>query len=288
MITSQLNKLLYSKKPENLLKGNYYIIQWTPNIITEEKINIGVIFEENLNKQKTVRMIDVYERIYYMYTKNIKFNLDIACEISQNHLLKNELKDGKITEQINLLKLGFTQGISHKEIITNLYENLIPLGKKTSERKKKSFITKSREIIFKELKNDLKLNLNLLYESHIPENSYLDIDGQIAYLPFKKENGVATLISANYVDNQRIKCNLFDGYRDIEIARNIKENKNNAIFIALPQWKEKNNKDQLNIENELDKFYWLTKKHNIFVESNSNVRNLANNISTWCTDGKVA
>lgn len=288
MITNQLDALLKNVETPILVNGNCYIIQWIPNIITKEKINIGVIFEDNLNKEKTIKMISTYDRIYHMYTKNIKFNLDIACEVSENNLLQSKTIHKKITEQINILKLGFTQGISNREIINNLYDNLIPLGKKSLERRKKTLITKSREVIFKELKNELKLNLDLLYNFHVPDDSNLNIDGQLAYLPFKRKNGVATLISANYVDNQRIKCNLFDGYRDIEIARNIKENKNNAIFIALPEFKEKNNTYQIDIDNELDKFYWLTKKHNIFVESNSNIKNLAKNISSWCIDGEVA
>lgn len=288
MITTQLNKLLNENINNNLIKGNSYIIQWTPNLITKEKINIGVIFEEVESLRKEIKMIDTYERVSYMYSKKISFNLDIACEFAEYHIRNNRLENKHLTEQIKIKKLGFTQGTNYNDIISNLYKNLIPLGIKLQERKKNVLVTKSREAIFKELRDDLKINLSLNYEKHIPENSYLTIDENIAYLPFKKECGAATLVSAIYVDNQRVKCNLFDGYQDIELAKNIKENKDNAIFIALPKWKNENSKEKISIENELDKFYWVTKKRNIFVESNSNIKDLSQNISNWCLNGKVA
>ncbi|SKA56455.1 hypothetical protein [Photobacterium toruni] len=289
MITTQLNKLLKKENLNgNLIIGNSYIIQWMPNIITKEKINIGVVFEEFNNRRKVIKMIDTYERISYMYSKKISFNLDIACELSEYHIRNNRLENKNLTEQINITKLGFTQGNNHNEIISNLYNNLIPLGIKLKERKKNTLVTKSRETIFKELNNDLKINLSLNYEKHVPVNNYLTVDDNIAYLPFKKENGAATLVSTIYVDNQRVKCNLFDGYQDIEIAKNIKENKNNAIFIALPKWSSESSKEKIIIENELDKFYWITKKRNIFVESNSNLKELSQKISNWCLDGIVA
>jgi hypothetical protein len=289
MITTQLNKLLKKENSNgNLVKGNSYIVQWTPNIITKEKINIGVVFEEFNNSRKVIKMINTYERISYMYSKKISFNLDIACELSEHHIRNNRLESKNLTEQINITKLGFTQGNNHNEIISNLYKNLIPLGIKLKDRKKNTLVTKSRETIFKELNNDLKIHLSLDYEKHVPVNNYLTVDENIAYLPFKKENGAGTLVSTIYVDNQRVKCNLFDGYQDIEIAKNIKENKDNAIFIALPKWNGESSKEKIIIENELDKFYWITKKRNIFVESNSNLKELSQKISNWCLDGIVA
>jgi hypothetical protein len=102
------------------------------------------------------------------------------------------------------------------------------------------------------------------------------------YLPFQREDGVATLVSTVYSDIQRVKGNLFDGYRHIDIART-KANKNdNAVFILLPDAGLKKS-TQIDIENQVDDFAWLLQQHKIKVEANVNKSNLATDIANWCT-----
>ena len=281
---NRLNHLLSEKQNTTIASGQWFAIQWTPDASTAERLNIGVgLVDENGNI--SVNLLDYFERITCLYSKEMIFQLSLACEISREVILKKKIFDGYITPQIRCTLGGFAQGKNTAEILSLLFKSVVPLGNKIKNQREKHFTSISRDALYNSMQDILKINLELDFHFHVPTNPYKEIDDlnrkQIVYLPFIKENGIATLVSAAYSDPQRVKCNTYDGYRDVDIAFQSLKSKSNAIFMLLPDDNLKEDQ-KIHIENEIDKFLWFMNKHNVFVESNVSHENLANNISDWC------
>lgn len=281
----KLNDILNSTPRVTSVSGSWYQFQWTPDISTGEKLNIGVGFKEQ-SGEFSVQMLDYYERINCFYGKGMQFQLELACNVARELVFKKELTNSyNLTPQITLKKIGFAQGKDVTEVLSNLYKNTIPLGKKVRKTPKNRFIPTSRDSVYNSIKEKLKANLDIAYSLHVPENPYLTInEGKIIhnlFLPYKKNNGIATLVSTAYSDIQRVKCNLFDGYRDIGLGSNHLKTNNNAVFFILPDDSLKK-ETQIEIENELDKFIWLLKPHNFHVGPHVEINSLADDISNWC------
>jgi hypothetical protein len=213
------------------------------------------------------------------------FQLSLACDVSRELILNRKISEGFLTPQIRCTLGGFAQGKNVTEVLSQLYNSIVPLGRKLKLPRNKNFTSTSRDALYNSLRDTLKVNLEMDFHYHVPENPYQEIADesrkQVVYLPFRKDDGVATLVSAVYSDPQRVKCNIYDGYRDIDIAFQNLNSKSKAIFVLLPddnlKLEHKNS-----IENELDQFVWFMNKHDVFVESHVTPTNLADEISTWC------
>lgn len=282
----KLNQLLSVQQNKPNLSGQWFAIQWTPEISTAERLNIGVGFVEQ-NGTISVSLLDYFERIACLYSKDMIFQLSLACDISREIILNRKVSEGYLTPKIQCTLGGFAQGRNTTEILSQLYKSMVPLGNKIKTPRNKNFSSTSRDTLYNNLRDTLKTNLEMDFHYHVPEDPYQEINDanrkQLVYLPFRKHDGIATLVSAVYSDPQRVKCNIYDGYRDIDIAYQNLKSKSKAIFVLLPddslKLEHKNS-----IENELDKFSWFMNKHNVYIESHTSPVNLANEISIWCKD----
>lgn len=280
----RLNQILESKRGVSNVSGQWFSIQWTPDISTNEKLNIGVGLLEN-DGAISIQMLDYFERVTCLYSKEMIFQLELICEVSRELILKNGISKKEITPQVVCETRGFAQGKSVSEVLNQLYSTVVTLGKKVRKRVSTPFSSVSRDTAYNGLKERLKINLELDYSFHVPVDPYQEIvDGTFVsklYLPFRKKSGNATLVSTAYSDKQRVKCNLYDGYRDLDIAAQKLKHPDNAIFLLLPGngLKEDN---QIAIENELDKFVWYMGKHGIHVGAHVSSEHLADEVSDWC------
>ncbi|NOH93538.1 hypothetical protein F0229_13320 [Vibrio sp. AIC-3] len=281
---NELKKLLEAKKQTALIKGSWFAIQWRPDIATGEVLNIGVGYKTS-EGHVSVQMLDYFDRIECLYSKEMIFHVELACEVARYKILSGGF-DKNIAPQITCEERGFAQGKSEHAVLSRLFTSVVTLGKKKRVRAAtRSFTSVNRDALYNSLKNQLKLDLNLSYSKHVPENPNHEITNSNIvhrlYLPFRKDTGNATLISAAYKDTQRVKCNLFDGSRDMEIAVDELKTKNNAIFLMLPG-DGLDIEKQHEIENDIDKFVWMMKKHAIKVECESTETELAHKVSEWC------
>jgi hypothetical protein len=281
----KLKQLLESKNNQSNVTGNWFSIQWTPDLYTNEKLNIGVGFVDSTG-EISVQLLDYYDRITCLYgNENINFQLEVACNISRELILKSGLENKNITPQITCEINGFAQGKSVEEVLTQLYKTVVPLGRKIRKRSVANFQPRSREMVYNSIKEQLKMNLALDYSRYVPENPFVNVqsgnDSHSTYLPYRSDSGVGTLASAFYSDKQRVKCNLYDGFWDLDVHAQGDISKQDSIFILLPDESLKES-SKISIENEIDKFTWFMKSHNIYVGSHVDPACLADEISEWC------
>ncbi len=284
MKMNDLDKLLLDCQKRNHTEGNWFIVQWTPDLASDEKLNIGVGITLK-NGDVSIRMLDYFERIKCLYDQKMIFNVQLACEVSREVILKEQSVAAKIGPQISICDKGFAQGQNIDEVLSELYKTAIPLGRKIRKKVESRFSSISRDVTYNKLKDILKEKMGMKFQEHVPENPYQTVvDGNVShslYLPYRKDKAVATLSSGAYSDSNRVKCNLYDGYRDIDVAHGLPDVKSSAIFILLPGDELK--KDQrLLVENELDTFSWYMKKRNVYIGSHISIDSLGDEISNWC------
>jgi hypothetical protein len=281
----KLNQLFEEKNSESNVTGNWFSIQWTPDLYSNERLNVGVGLIEP-NGDLSVQLLDDYERVNCLFSnKNVAFQLELACSISREMILKNEIFKKEITPQIHCEINGFAQGKSTDEILNQLFLTVVTLGKKVNKKRAPNFASRSRDTIYNNLRERLKVNLNLDYSKCVPVNPFYQLQRDKyehnLYLPFRNNSGVGTLVSAAYADTQRVKCNLNDGFWDLDIYSQKFLEQKNSIFLLLPDETLKDSHKIL-IDNELDKFTWFMRTHGIHVGAHVNSDMLADEISTWC------
>ncbi|AUV88265.1 MULTISPECIES: hypothetical protein [Vibrio harveyi group] len=282
----KLNKILENRANTQNVTGTWYAIQWQPDIATKETLNIGVGVKTS-DGGVYVQMLDLFERVECMYSKDMIFHAELACNVSREVIMSQGFKE-QIAPQIRCDKRGFTQGESSVQILNRLYDSVVSLGKIRAQKSQKSqsFSTINRDALYNGMQEKLRLDLELNYSFHVPKDPFqvLNHDGRQhkLYLPFRKNKGSATLISAAYKDVQRVKSNLFDGSRDVQIAKDELSHTENAIFLMLPGDGLETDK-LIAIENDIDKFTWLMSKQRVKIECESSEDILADRITEWCT-----
>ncbi|GAA78514.1 hypothetical protein [Pseudoalteromonas sp. BSi20495] len=278
----QLRKILAEKEAQEMLKGQWYSIQWIPDLSTGEVLNLGVGIKLEDGTVQT-KCLDYFDRIECLFSsRDMIFHARLACDVA-TEVISNKGFTESIAPQIKCVARGFTQGKSCNEILKRLYSSVVTLGQKRRVKAKAHhFNSINRDVLYSGIKSRLEEKLELEFGLYVPHDPYVSFKNNTkAYLPFKNKNGSGTLVSAAYKDLQRVKCNLFDGYRDIEVASEYLNETDNAVFLMLPGSDLELSKLEL-IENEIDKFTWLMKKHSIHVECEHSEETLADKVSEWC------
>ncbi|MGY5450987.1 hypothetical protein ACVFI8_08620 [Agarivorans sp. MS3-6] len=280
-----LENLLSQSADQNLVKGEWFNIRWTPDIATGEKLNIGVGFLEGGRVHS--RLLSYFERIKCLYGERGIYHLELTTSIVGESLRQNN-KESPIP-QVSFDPSGFAQGYSVDEILTNLFEQTVPLQKKirqnTGGNRFSSFNT---EKLYTCLLDELRIKAALQFERFVPVNSSIHIDDESGhhelFVPFRDGiDLVGGLASTVYSNVQTIELNLLKAARDVEAAIKLGRGHNASVFILMPGDElDKLKSDQIiSVENTLDRFDWHMKKQGIAVEGHTSVSGLADEICKW-------
>lgn len=273
----------HSNKPG--VSGEWFTIQWTPDMAAGERLNIGVIFKES-SGSSFVQVLDYFERIKCLYSQSAVFHLALACEVAKEAALSNSYSAHTTFSGLNFVANGFAQGDSADDIVSSLFLNVVPLAIKHTKAREKAYYPVSRERLYNIMDGHLKKNLEYdeyfkMVEPTSIKRVTLGAQVHTLYLPYKAGNSIGTIASAAYSDENTAKCHLYDAQRDVSLAiGNFKEFKSGAIFILSPNNDLKVEKrDQVDLE--IDKFCWYLKTLSIFTEVDSSPNSLADKAAHW-------
>lgn len=220
----------------NSLTGNWFLIQWTPDAATSEKLNIGVGFRDR-EGSVSVKTIREFNRLGCLYdNKSYEYHAEMACAVVQEALEKNSFNFFDYNRNVQILDKGFAQGETEDSILERLYKEVVTLGRPTSRQHTRDFSYITRQAIIKKVKPTLKELLGIEFSNYVPDNSQLMVDNIALDLPYRKNKGIGNLVSAAFAEPLRVKSNLVDGFRDIEIALRARKEEFDvsALFIMLP------------------------------------------------------
>lgn len=273
----------HSNKP--VVSGEWFTIQWEPDIASGEKLNIGVAFRET-SGESFVQVLDYFERIKCLYSQAAVYHLSLACEVAKEVALTNQIRNESRVCGVSFISNGYAQGDSADEIISSMFQNIVPLAIKHEKNREKAYYPISRERLHTIINGQLKSKLE--YEEYFNmvdpaplKRVNLGNQSQSLFLPYKSRNSIATIASAAYADENAAKCRLYDAQRDISLAvNNFNEFNSGAIFILSPSDELKVEKrDQ--VDSEIDKFCWYLKTQSIYTQVDCDPESLADKAAAW-------
>jgi hypothetical protein len=280
-----LEKLLRTQQEASLIRGEWFVVRWTPDIATGETLNIGVGFVEA--GRTHFRLLDYFERISCFYGERAIYQAELVTTIVGESLRQN-VAQSPIAQVIYQPK-GYAQGLSINEILSNLFEHTVSLAKKVKEQKSKDrFSGITTEKLYTCLVDELKKIAGIDYEQFTPPNSsisYDDVSGSHElYIPFRDGASLlGGLASTVYSNVSTIELNLLKAARDVETALKLGKGKRPCVFLLKPGSQIDTLKPEQvsSIESILDKFDWHMTKQGIAVGSHMEISGLAQEIFEW-------
>lgn len=124
-----MNNLTSATEKKKNIKGNWSIVQWVPDIATEETHNIGIVLD--VENDSSFRFLDTFDRVKCLYDENTVMHLQDVIELTHDAL---GVGKHNFSDQIKLINKGITKGRSLDEILDRLYLRAISLAKPHVQR----------------------------------------------------------------------------------------------------------------------------------------------------------
>lgn len=270
------------------VSGDWFCVQWAPDTGAGEWLNIGVALR-NMHGSMQLKLLDQFDRLTCLYNEGIQFHAQLACDIAHEMIMKHQTTDVDMGPQLRLVLQGAAQGDSESDILNALYQDVVPLGRpRQSKRSPLEFSYMSRNDAYLALHSHLRTRLELDYSKHVPDNPYIESKhGPELFMPYKRDNGLATLASAAYSDNWRVKCNLLEAHGELEVALNEQPGmRHGALFLVLPGAGLKSSQRK-SIDQAVEKVEWIASSASprIPVHKSDKLDRLSDEITAWCKAG---
>lgn len=279
------DSILNEHSHQPIIKGEWFTIQWSPDIATGEKLNIGVCFKDNLGGA-FVQTLEYFDRISCLYSHSMAFHLKLACDVAREIILSGDDFLSNKYQNLTFKNNGYAQGESVDDIVSSLFSNVVPLSIKVTKKRERAYAPISRDRLYNLMDGYFKQHLKFeeYFEMRDPSPSKrvpLGQQSQTIYLPYRAKSSLGTIASAAYSDENLAKCHLYDAQRDISLAlKSYSEYKDGAIFILSPDNNLKVEKrDQVDLE--IDKFCWYLKTLNIETEVDNDPDILSDRAVHW-------
>ena len=238
--------IVENKECQRILRGEWPLIQWNPDIATEELLNIGVAL--NIDGQLKLKMLDYFERLTCLFDDSAIEHLRGVIELSENAIVNN---CNNFSDQIVLRHKGVTKGLSEKEILERLYNRVITLGRPCHNKnliRHEFKVVHSNALInrvTKNLRQSFKNNDELL--RFLPNEKYIHHHDDTFLVPLRSDRAFGSIVSVVSPNTDKIKANYLTNVNDLKTA-SIIENKEATFFVLAPSDDELNKLDSTKAE----------------------------------------
>ncbi|MFU8925147.1 hypothetical protein [Acinetobacter puyangensis] len=270
------------------VSGQWSLVRWNVDFISNDQIAIGIIFENNGFLH--TKFIDDYGRLECVYGNDISRDLEFVIDLIEFTLKRNYKKS--ISPQIMFEQRGFAQGESIEAILLNLFNRAVPFGKphdqiiEIAER----FPTYRTSSLISNVKSSLFNKIGPNIYNIFPEKSWLTIQDNKDTLQIevpirpKDTDQLGGIISTIYRTYDRFETSCLTALTDLQLAKKFHYGEDVVLFTLLP------NEYSLSLlpEHEQEKRYKFLKELDSKLELNEiihkkfNDQNLiANEILHW-------
>lgn len=293
--------LIQPKYADNaFVYGDYFIIQYTPDIVSGHIFNLGVAFIQNDTQKLYYRLLDKSLKGFnFIYGQQATDGLRLLLQTLE-YALNDVGHLSSPSPHIHYTPLQPIKGFTPQIIIDNLYQDYIHMDGYPQKKTKKPHTLNT---------SDLRQHLRKNLEQHNKAQYYhtdkiiLENDLQkgkiILDLPiwngekdlFKKYHLLASIVSADYIDPETLSYNLdFLGCTSVQNACMLLEKKSTkaGIFIYRPTISERITEQILNnINNHIDNSVYQLQRmkqkqnYNITIEVLDNETELINQVTEF-------
>ena len=215
----------------NILRGEWSLIQWSPDIATEELLNIGVAL--NIDGTINFKMLDQFERLSCLFDSSVIQHVQDVIELSLPALANN---CRNFSEQIKWIDKGVAKGNSEEEILDRLYNRVITLARECSRKTVRSeFKTVQSDALINRITKKFKDKVkgDPLLSGVIPNQKYIAFNNDSLLVPLQGTKGYGGIVSAVTPNLDRISSKYLMNVNDLKTAA-ILNNREPTFFILSP------------------------------------------------------
>lgn len=224
---------LHLVKTQNskIVRGEWSLIQWNPDLATEELLNIGVAL--NIDGTINFKMLDQFERLSCLFDSSVIQHVQDVIELSLPALANN---CRNFSEQIKWIDKGVAKGNSEEEILDRLYNRVITLARECSRKTVRSeFKTVQSDALINRITKKFKDKVkgDPLLSGVIPNQKYIAFNNDSLLVPLQGTKGYGGIVSAVTPNLDRISSNYLMNVNDLKTAA-ILNNREPTFFILSP------------------------------------------------------
>lgn len=276
---------------QKLVKGEWSLIQWNPDIATDEFFNIGVYFCQNENF--SFKMLDYFNRVNCLYDYDTAEHLKQVIE-----MYTTSMKNGCIdfSDQIKVVHKGMAKGKDEQAVLERLYSRAITLGRPHEEqvRTRRNFknvqndrlIKRVPENIRKKLQQDKKRELLEFF----PEDSYLNCKDNRLFVPMRSSKQFASMVSVVSPSIDTVSNNYLTLVTDLMTASYLEKRKPNFFVLRADpdELKKLSTQETDAIDETVSKLDFKFRNQGLNIETADSEGELNEKIILWAEKQKAA
>lgn len=269
----------------NIMKGEWSLVQWNPDLATEEYLNIGVSFKHD--GKNYFKMLDSFNRVNCLYDEDTVKHLQDVIELSLSAFKTDNFY---FSDQIRLIDKGLAKGQSEEKILERLYSRVVTLGKTHGPKiklkndfkyiKNEPFLKRASSNIRQKIKsNDQYKHLLNLF----PEDSYIKKNNSDLYVPMRSSANYGSFVSVVTNNVDTINTNYLTLATDLLTASQL-DKKGANFFVLRPSAEELKKLDEKKVDEigeTLDKLDFKFKGYDFNIESADSEDELNDKMFFW-------
>lgn len=274
------------------IKGHWSLIQWNPDIVSEEVHNIGVMLK--VEDSYNYKFLDYFDRVKCLYDQQAVTHLQDVLELVEGAFNNNHFK---ISEQIKVLEKGLAKGNSEEEILERLYNRVITLGKPHNESqlihrdtfsivRNNDFIKRiPRKLREKFMKSDRQELANLF-----PTETYITVGDNRLHVPIQSRTQYGSITSVVTPNINTITNNYLMAATDLMVAAKA-NNRQPTFFVLQPAESELEKLEDRKvdqIDSTIDSLNFKMRQQGVNLICESNEQSLMTRMQEWAEEQNVA
>lgn len=128
----EIEKLFNTTGVDDLIKGDWYIIQWILDHVASERISVGILFIDKNRLEHTYKFLDNGKQIGYfnpVFGHKASFHIRLAIDVAKD-IIEDEKKITYLSIEREMINLkigygGYASGASYDEIINRLFDDIV-------------------------------------------------------------------------------------------------------------------------------------------------------------------
>lgn len=280
-------KALAEDTKSTLIKGEWRAIRVSLDFVSEESVNVGVLFQEDDTRH--FRLMNNAKPVAKIFGPAAEDELRFLLSVTQSCLENNY--PSFPAQNITLGEPKFAAGNSPEEIVDRLYQSVVTLARRPDPKRHARHLTplnntwiRSRSL------SEVRKKLGLSARDFAPEDeAYLATvnSHQVALdLPLRAKDRVGSVISSAFFQKETIELNYLRAVTDIHTGRSIFGATKSSLFIFYPEdekfWPSKDKKQQAG--NVIDLYDWRLKRQGIATCVSGNEHDLTDQILAFAPD----
>lgn len=275
---------------QNLVKGEWSLIQWNPDIATDEFFNIGVYFCQNENF--SFKMLDYFNRVHCLYDHDTAEHLKQVIEMYTTSI-QNGCMD--FSDQIKVVHKGMAKGKDEQAVLERLYSRAITLGRPHEEqvRTRRNFRNVQNDRLIKRVPSNIRRKLSQgrrdLLE-FFPEDSYLNCNENRLFVPMRSNEQFASMVSVVSPNVDTISNNYLTLVTDLMTASYLEKRKPNFFVLraSVDELHKLTTEESDAIDETISRLDFKFRNQGLEIKTADSEEELNDKIIHWAEEQKAA